>query len=39
MVFAAVRHPVPLARRRIDWVLLAFFAVNIGFITYFIDIE
>jgi hypothetical protein len=34
-----LRRPVPLARRRADWILLAFFAVNLGFITYFIDIE
>ena len=33
------RRTVPLARRRYDWVLLAFFAVNLCFITYFIDIE
>jgi EXPERA (EXPanded EBP superfamily) len=36
---APVRRPVPLRRRRVDWVLLAFFAVNLCFITYFIDIE
>jgi hypothetical protein len=36
---APARRTVPLARRRYDWVLLAFFAVNLGFITYFIDIE
>ncbi len=30
---------VPLRQRRFDWVLLAFFAVNLCFITYFIDIE
>ena len=35
----AGRHPVPLRRRRADWVLLAFFAVNLFFITYFVDIE
>jgi hypothetical protein len=33
------RRPVRLGRRRVDWILLAFFAVNLGFITYFIDIE
>jgi hypothetical protein len=33
------RRTVPLRRRRLDWVLLAFFAVNLCFITYFIDIE
>ncbi|HUZ36423.1 MAG TPA: hypothetical protein VMV17_08840 [Streptosporangiaceae bacterium] len=36
---AAARRPVPLRRRRVDWVLLAFFAVNLCFITYFVDIE
>ena len=33
------RRTVPLRQRRFDWVLLAFFAVNLCFITYFIDIE
>jgi hypothetical protein len=33
------RRPVPLRRRRADWILLAFFAVNLFFITYFVDIE
>jgi len=33
------RRTVPLRQRRLDWVLLAFFAVNLCFITYFIDIE
>jgi hypothetical protein len=36
---APVRRTIPLARRRYDWVLLAFFAVNLCFITYFVDIE
>lgn len=36
---AAARCPIPLRRRRADWVFLAFFAVNLGFITYFVDIE
>lgn len=36
---AQPRTPVPLRRRRADWILLAFFAVNLGFITYFVDIE
>jgi Protein of unknown function (DUF4231)/EXPERA (EXPanded EBP superfamily) len=30
---------VPLRSRKVDWILLAFFAVNLFFITYFIDIE
>jgi len=35
----ALRRPIPLTRRRLDWILLAFFAVNLFFITYFVDIE
>lgn len=35
----AARRAVPLRRRRMDWILLAFFAVNLFFITYFVDIE
>ena len=35
----AVRRPIPPSRRRLDWILLAFFAVNLFFITYFVDIE
>ncbi len=38
-IASAGRRPVPLRRRRADWVLLAFFAVNLFFITYFVDIE
>jgi len=34
-----MRRSIPLSRRRLDWVLLAFFAVNLFFITYFVDIE
>lgn len=33
------RRVIPLRRRWVDWVLIAFFAVNLLFITYFIDIE
>jgi hypothetical protein len=36
---AQLRRPVRLGRRHADWIFLAFFAVNLGFITYFIDIE
>src|SRR5262252_6512962 len=36
---APARCPVPLRRRPVDWILLAFFAVNLFFITYFVDIE
>ena len=35
----ALRRPIPLSRRKLDWILLAFFAVNLFFITYFVDIE
>jgi hypothetical protein len=34
-----VRQTIPLRERPIDWVLLAFFAVNLGFITYVVDLE
>ena len=34
-----VRSPIPLGRRRLDWILLAFFALNLFFITYIVDIE
>jgi EXPERA (EXPanded EBP superfamily) len=33
------RRVIPLRRRKVDWILLAFFAVNLFFITYFVDIE
>src|SRR5260370_215495 len=38
-VMPAVRQRVQLRRRRRDWILLAFFALNLFFITYFVDIE
>ena len=31
--------PVPLRERRIDLLFLAFFVVNLGFITYIVDLE
>lgn len=31
--------PLPLSKRRIDWVLLAYFFVNLTFITYIVDVE
>ena len=34
-----MRQTIPLRERPIDWVLLAFFAVNLGFITYIVDLE
>jgi hypothetical protein len=36
---SVARRPVPLRRRRADWILLAFFAVNLLLITYIVDIE
>jgi hypothetical protein len=33
------RAPLPLRARPLDWLILGFFAVNLGFITYFVDIE
>ncbi|HSR85852.1 MAG TPA: DUF4231 domain-containing protein [Streptosporangiaceae bacterium] len=37
--FAARRQVTPLRRRKVDWILLAFFAINLFFITNFVDIE
>ena len=34
-----MRRPIPLSQRRLDWILLAFFALNLFFITYIVDIE
>jgi energy-coupling factor transporter transmembrane protein EcfT len=36
---SAARRPIRLRRRRADWILLAFFAVNLIFIAYLVDIE
>ena len=36
---APARRIIPLRQRKADWILLAFFAVNLFFITYFVDIE
>ncbi len=36
---ASVRELIPLRRRPIDFVWIAFFAVNLGFITYIVDLE
>jgi EXPERA (EXPanded EBP superfamily) len=33
------RRPVPLGRRPVDLVLVAFFAVNLGVVTYVVDLE
>jgi len=34
-----MRERVPLRQRRYDLIFVAFFAVNLAFITYFVDIE
>ena len=34
-----MRVPIPLKERKIDWILLGFFWLNITFITYQIDLE
>jgi hypothetical protein len=39
MNHASPRSPMPFSKRRVDWVMVAFFAVNLCFITYFVDIE
>jgi hypothetical protein len=31
--------PLPLSKRPLDWALLGFFAINLGFITYIVDVE
>lgn len=33
------RQPVPISRRRVDLLFVAFFLVNFGFITYVVDLE
>jgi hypothetical protein len=30
---------IPLRRRPVDWIWIAFFALNLGFITYIVDVE
>jgi hypothetical protein len=34
-----MRQPIPLARRPLDWALLAFFAINLVFTTYVVSLE
>jgi hypothetical protein len=34
-----MRRPIPLRERPIDWLLLGFFIINLGFITYIVDIK
>jgi hypothetical protein len=36
---AFVRRPIPLGRRPLDVVFVIFFLVNLGFITYIVDLE
>lgn len=31
--------PLPFARRRVDWIFVGFFLINLLFITYIVDIE
>ena len=30
---------IPLNKRPVDWIIIAFFAINLGFITYIVDVE
>ncbi len=34
-----LRHPIPLKERKVDYLYLAFFCVNLFFITYIVDLE
>ena len=34
-----MRQTIPLRERPIDWILLGFFVINLGFITYIVDLE
>ena len=34
-----MRQIIPLKERPVDWVLLVFFVINLGFITYIVDVE
>jgi hypothetical protein len=34
-----MRRVIPLRARPIDWLLLGFFIINLGFITYIVDVE
>jgi hypothetical protein len=31
--------PIPFSRRRVDWIFVGFFLINLFFITYIVDIE
>lgn len=32
-------RPIPFSRRKLDWLLVGFFVLNIAFITYAVDVE
>jgi hypothetical protein len=34
-----MNNPLPLSKRKIDWLLLAYFFINLTFITYIVDVE
>ncbi len=34
-----MRETIPLSQRRFDWLVIAFFLINLGFITYIVDLE
>jgi hypothetical protein len=34
-----MREVIPLRERPVDWLLLGFFIINLGFITYIVDLE
>ncbi len=34
-----MRSPIPLSERRLDWIFIVFFLLNISFITYIVDVE
>jgi hypothetical protein len=34
-----MRRAVPLSERKLDWLFIAFFIINVGFITYIVDLE
>lgn len=34
-----MRTPVPLSARKLDWIIIGFFLINLTFITYVVDLE
>jgi hypothetical protein len=34
-----MREPIPLSRRRLDWLFIGFWILNLGLITYIVDLE